>query len=157
MGRVLSLVAVCAVVMLANSASAIIVSRNCGELPQVNTVHSTNSQTGTSDQFAPVAGSLVNFTVTGNVNSCVIVSFSAQAYAPFGRLIWVRALLDGIPSIDGQIAFAAEDGAFAQARSYSFLFRSVAPGAHQVFLEYRSQVNGEAVNIDKFAVEVQHR
>ena len=44
-----------------------------------------------------------------------------------------------------------------QARSYSFLFRSVAPGAHQVFLEYRSQVNGEAVNIDKFAVEVQHR
>ena len=57
----------------------------------------------------------------------------------------------------GEIAFAAEDGNFAQAHSYSFLFPSVAPGAHQVFLEYRSQVNGEAVNIDRFAVEVRHR
>ena len=93
----------------------------------------------------------------GLVNRCVIVSFSAQAYAPAGRLIWVRALLDRRASIDGEIAFAAEDGNFAQAHSYSFLFPSVAPGAHQVFLEYRSQVNGEAVNIDRFAVEVQHR
>jgi hypothetical protein len=157
MRRIVSLGAVYAVVMLANSASAAIVARNCGELPRVNTVHSTNGQTGTSNQFAPVAGSLVNFTFAGDVNSCVIVSFSAQAYAPFGRLIWVRALLDGRPSIDGQIAFAAEDGAFAQARSYSFLFRSVAPGPHQVFLEYRSHVDGEAVNLDTFAVEVQHR
>jgi hypothetical protein len=71
--------------------------------------------------------------------------------------MWVRALLDGRPSIDGEIAFAAEDGAFAQARSYSFLFRRVEPGLHEVFLEYRSQVDGEAVIIDKFAVEVQHR
>jgi hypothetical protein len=143
--------------MLTSSANAIVVGRNCGPLPQVATVHSTDRQTGSSDVFAPVAGSLVGFTVAGTVNRCVIVSFSAQAYAPAGRLIWVRALLDRRPSIDGEIAFAAEDGNFAQARSYSFLFPSVAPGSHQVFVEYRSQVNGEAVNIDRFAVEVQHR
>jgi hypothetical protein len=143
--------------VFASQATAAIVARNCGALPQVNTVHSTNSQTGTSNVFAPVAGSLVNFTVAGAVNSCVIVSFSAQAYAPNGRLIWVRALRDGVQGFDGQIAFAAEDGNFAQTHSYSFLFPSVAPGAHQVFLEYRSQVNGQAVNIDRFAVEVQHR
>jgi hypothetical protein len=130
---------------------------NCGALPQVNTVHSTNTQTGTSNNFAPVAGSLVNFTVGGTVKTCVIVSFSAQAYAPLGRLIWVRAMLDSAPSVDEQIAFAAEDGNFAQAHSYNFLFPSVAPGAHQVFLQYRSQVNGQAVNIDDFAVEVRHR
>lgn len=145
------------IALLTSSANANVVARNCGLLPQVNTVHGTDSQTGSSDVFAPVAGTLVGFTVPGNVNSCVIVSFSAQAYAPAGRLIWVRALLDRRASIDGEIAFAAEDGNFAQARSYSFLFPSVAPGAHQVFLQYRSQVNGEAVNIDRFAVEVQHR
>jgi hypothetical protein len=146
-----------AIAMLASSADAAVVARNCGPLTQVNTVHGTTSQTGSSNLFAPVAGSLVNFTVAGTKNSCVIVSFSAQAYAPAGRLIWVRAKRDGVPSIDGEIAFAAEDGNFAQSHSYSFLFPSVAPGAHQVFLEYRSEVNGEAVNIDRFAVEVQHR
>ena len=155
-----------AAILLASQASAAVVARNCGSLPLVNTVHSTNSQTGTSSLFAPVAASLVNFAVGGGVNSCVIVSFSAQAYAPLDRLIWVRALLDGVPSVDGdrpdpstrgQIAFAAEDGAFAQSHSYSFLFPSVRPGAHQVFLQYRSEADGDAVNIDRFAVEVQHR
>jgi hypothetical protein len=146
-----------AMVTLASQGNAKIVGQNCGALPQVNTVHSTDSQTGTSSQFAPVAGSLVNFAVSGAAKSCVIVSFSAQAYAPLGRLIWVRALLDNAPSADSQIAFAAEDGAFAQTHSYNFLFPSVKPGAHQVFLEYRSQVDGQAVNIDTFAVEVQHR
>jgi hypothetical protein len=158
MKRLLSILAGSATIaMLASSANAAVVARNCGSLPQVNTVHSTNSQTGTSNVFAPVAGSLVNFTVAGTVNSCVIVSFSAQAYAPKAGLIWVRAKRDGFPSVDGQIAFAAEDGAFAQARSYSFLWPSVTPGAHQVFLEYRSQFNGQAISIDRFAVEVQHR
>jgi hypothetical protein len=146
-----------AIITLASQANAGILSKNCGTLPEVNTVHSTISQTGTSDQFAPVAGSLVNFTVSGVVRSCVIVSFSAQAYAPLGRLIWVQALLDSAPSVDSQIAFAAEDGNFAQAHSYSFLFPAVTPGAHQVFLQYRSQVDGQAINIDTFAVEVRHR
>ena len=146
-----------AMITLAGQVNAKIVGRDCGALPQVNTVHSTDSQTGTSNQFAPVAGSLVSFTVSGVVKSCVIVSFSAQAYAPLGRLIWVRAMLDNSSSVDSQIAFAAEDGAFAQTHSYSFLFPLVNPGAHRVFLQYRSQVDGEAVNIDTFAVEVQHR
>ena len=143
--------------VLASPADAVVVARNCGALPQVNTVHSTTSQTGSSNVFAPVAASLVNFTIAGNVRSCVIVTFSAQAYAPNGRLIWVRALRDGVQSVDGEIAFAAEDGNFAQSRSYSFLFPSVTPGAHQITMEYRSQVNGQAVNIDRFAVEVHHR
>lgn len=99
--------------LVASSANAAVVARNCGVLQRVNTVHSTNSQTGISNIFAPVAGSLVNFNINGVGNSCVIVSFSAQAYAPAGRLIWVRALLDGAQSIDEQIAFAAEDGNFA--------------------------------------------
>src|SRR5262245_37385643 len=103
-----------ALITFANQGNAAIVGGNCGPLPQVNIVHSTNSQTGTSNNFAPVAGSLVNFTVGGTVRTCVIVSFSAQAYAPLGRLIWVSAMLDGAPSVDGQIAFAAEDGNFAQ-------------------------------------------
>lgn len=155
-----------AIAMLSSSANAIIVAKNCGALPQVNTVHSTDSQTGSSPRhtsFAPVAGSLVNFTVGPGASSCVIVTFSAQAYAPNGRLIWIRAKLDDFvsseagQSVDGQIAFAAEDGDFAQTHSYSFLWPSVSPGAHQIRLEYRSQVHGQAVNIDRFAVEVQHR
>jgi hypothetical protein len=157
--RLLSILASSATIaMLSSPANAAVFAKNCGALPEVNTVHSTTSQTGSSDTFAPVAGSLVNFTVGAGANSCVIVTFSAQAYAPLGRLIWVRAIRDGsFPSVDGQIAFAAEDGAFAQSHSNSFLWPSVAPGAHQVFLQYRSQVNGQAVTIDHFAVEVQHR
>ena len=83
----------------------------------IETVHSTTSQTGSSNVFTPVAGSLVNFTVGGTAESCVIVSFSAQAYAPGNRLIWVRAVRDATVSVDGPIAFAAEDGAFAQSHS----------------------------------------
>jgi hypothetical protein len=145
------------IAILASSASAVVLGQNCGTLPRVNIAHSTSSQTGSSNSFAPIAGSSVNFTAGGAANSCVIVLFSAQAYAPSGRLIWVRALLDGLQSFDGQIAFAAEDGAFAQSHSYNFLFPSVAPGAHNVFLQYRSQVNGQAVNIDRFSVDVLHR
>ena len=157
MKRLLSILASSAVTsIIATSSNAAVEGKNCGALAQVNTVHSTNSQSGSSSTFAPVAGSLVNFTV-GTGASCVIVAFSAQAYAPAGRLIWVRAILDGAASFDGQIAFAAEDGAFAQSHSYSFLFPSVAAGAHQVFLQYRSQVNGQTVIIDRFAVEVEHK
>jgi hypothetical protein len=159
MKQLLSILAGSATIaMLATSANAIVVAKDCGALPEVNTVHSTDSQIGSSSTFAPVAASLVNFTVGGTVKSCVIVSFSAQTFvAMAGEILWVRAIRDGVQSPDGQIAFAAEGGVFDQTHSYSFLFPGVTPGAHQVFLEWRVQVDGQAIYIDRFAVEVQHR
>jgi hypothetical protein len=139
------------------AANAAVIAQDCGNLGKTVVGHRNDSQTTSSSTFVPVVGSGFGFKTARN--GCVLVTFSAQAFAPIDRLIWVRAVLDGVTeAVDGQVAFVAESHNFATTHSYTFLFPLVAAGAgHSVALQWRSQVAGQTVIIDKFGVEVRHR
>ena len=99
-----------------------------------------------SQTFTNVPHTSVTFTQGGAVPTCVIVRFSAQVGASNGTNMHVRAVLDGAtlalpPEV--RFAFTADTSA---ARSYEFIFPSVAPGKHVLRMQYQSS-NGSSMNI----------
>jgi hypothetical protein len=121
-----------------------------------------NSTTSSGD-FVDVPGTSISFTQGGSVSGCAIVTFSAESYAEFGRLLLVRARIDDASTAaPGAIQFSGdddedEDGRWARAHSFTFIFPSVAPGNHTVTMQYRSLRYGRAVHLGKHTTVVQHR
>ena len=78
-------------------------AKSCGQLLNTEIAQSGTGQFTTSSTiFANVVGSNVSFNVAGASPSCVIVSFSAQAFAQNRAGLFVRALLDNnVESVDG--------------------------------------------------------
>jgi hypothetical protein len=131
--------------------------QGCGKLSKTEVVVNSKSQNTDSVTFVSVEGSDTFFSVAGQTASCVIVSFSAQAFASgIGAVMLVRALLDGKPSIDGEIQLVAESGLFSDAHAYNFTFPSVSPGDHDFRMEYRS-LNNDTVAITDFNMNIRHR
>jgi hypothetical protein len=130
---------------------------DCGNTPLAKFVVDSLTQSTNSPTLVDVDRSFRSFTVGGNKPSCVIVRFSAQAFAPgIGEFIRVRALLDGKPSIENEIQMVAESVSFSEAAAYTFLFPSVSPGVHSVRMQYRSPNTG-TVSINDFNMEIRHR
>lgn len=92
----------------------------------------TNSQT-----FRNIPQTLVSFTQGGAVASCVIVRFSAEAGANgAGFIMEVRAILDGVTEA---LPISVRFGEGTEvARFYEFIFKQVAPGAHTLRMQFRS-------------------
>jgi hypothetical protein len=132
---------------------------SCSNVVKVEVAQSGASQSTSSSSFVDVAGSSIGFIVGGSVPSCVLVDFSAQAFAPAtGTLMMVRALRDGgIGSVDGEIQLAAESASFSDAHAYNFLFTGVTPGFHTVKMQYRTFFAGDTVTINDFNMVVNHR
>jgi hypothetical protein len=129
----------------------------CGNTPIAEFVVDSLSQSTNSTGFVDVARSFRSFSVGGTKPSCVIVRFSAQAFANgLGEAMIVQALLDGKVSIEGPILFVADSDFFAGAHAYTFLFPSVSPGQHSVRMEYRS-LNSGTVAINDYNLEIRHR
>jgi hypothetical protein len=132
-------------------------TQSCGKLPLTEVVVNSKPQSTASKSFIEVEGSNVLFDVGGSAKSCVMVSFTAQVAAPDPlNLMLVRAVLDGVPSIDGEIQLVAETDNFTEARAYSFLFPLVAPGSHSFEMQY-STPNGPTVFINDFNMDIRHR
>jgi hypothetical protein len=130
---------------------------NCGNTPLAEFVVDALTQSTNSTTLVDVDRSFRSFTVGGNKPSCVIVRFSAQAFAPgIAEFMRVRALLDGKPSIENEIQLVAESVSFSDAHAYTFLFPSVPPGLHNVKMQYRSP-NAGTVSINDFNLEIRHR
>jgi hypothetical protein len=92
-----------------------------------------------STSFSNIPGSGVVFTSAGPGSSCVVVRFSAMAFAPGTRLMHLQAVLDGSTAgTPGDIQFASGDGSFQQARSFEWVFPNVPPGKHTLVIRYRS-------------------
>jgi hypothetical protein len=140
-----------------NAGARSVLKQSCGNLPKTEVVRNNGSQNTDSTTFVLVNGSEADFKVGGTAASCVIVSFSAQAFAqgPFA-VMRVRALLDGNESSDGSIQLVAESENFSDAHAYNFLFPSVAPGVHSFRMEYLS-VNNDTVFINDFDLNIRHR
>jgi hypothetical protein len=138
-------------------ASARALAQGCGNLPKTEVIVNSLSQSTSSVNLVDVEGSGISFNVGGTGNSCVIVSLGAQAFAPgIAALMRVRALLDGKPSIDGEIQLVAESVSFSDAHAYNFLFPSVTPGNHFFSMQYRSP-NADEVFINDFDINIRHR
>jgi hypothetical protein len=134
-----------------------VLKQSCGSLPFVEVIRNNGSQNTDSTSFVNVNGSDITFRVGGTAASCVIVSFSAEAFAPGPfALMRVKAFLDGNQSSDGEIQLVAESNTFADAHAYNFLFPSIAPGLHTFRMQYRS-VNNHTVAINDFDLNIRHR
>jgi hypothetical protein len=134
-------------------------AKSCGQLLNTEIAQSGAGQFTTSSIiFANVVGSNVSFNVAGASPSCVIVSFSAQAFAQNRTGMHVRALLDNnVESVDGVVIFVGDSGAFPEAHAYNFLFPSVSPGPHTVKMQYRSHADGFPTVINEFDLNIRHR
>ncbi len=131
---------------------------SCNKAPKIEVAQSSSGQSTNSSTFVDVAGSDVSFNIGGSNNTCIIVSFSAQGFAPSGRLMHVRALRDGsIESVDSAIQFVAESTTFSDAHAYNFVFTNVPPGAHTVKMQFRSQTSGSDVFINDFDMLTYHK
>src|SRR5438067_2019761 len=124
------------------------------EVAQSSTFNFTSSTT-----FTDLPGSIVSFTTSAP--GCVILSFSAQAFAPNGDspggLMFVRALLDGATvSVDGRIQLQSDSIDFSNAHGYNFLFPIVSSGAHDVRMQYSTLTDGKKVFINDFDTIVYH-
>jgi hypothetical protein len=117
----------------------------------------------TSSSYVNVPNTSISFLQGGSGNGCVIVTFSAESWAEYGRLIFVRARLDdAITAAPGAVQFSGDDdedgdGRWARSRAFTFVFPAVPPGAHFVRMEYRSVTAGRRVYIGKHNTVVQHR
>jgi hypothetical protein len=130
---------------------------SCDKLKKTEVAQTNAGQSTTSSTFVDVTDSTVSFNVGGNNPSCVTVSFSAQVFAPNGRVMFVQALLDNVVSADGSILFVSQSDTNSDAHAYNFLFPDVQPGLHTFKMQYRSQTNGQTVFINDFNLNIQHR
>jgi hypothetical protein len=104
-------------------------------------VSTTSQSTGsTTKDYVDVIDTRIDFTQGGNSNSCVIVSFSAQADTG-GAVMQVRALLDGSECLPTDNNFVGGTGAFGTFPSHAmnYVCENVAPGNHRVKMQFRTQ------------------
>jgi hypothetical protein len=108
-----------------------------------------------STTFLRLDDSTATFTVGGSSKSCVLVEFSIVGAAvtldpTFGNSIRFQALLDAVnnpKTSAGPAAQMLQSPRSAEindvdAHTYQFVFPSVAPGAHDVAIQYRVQNAG---------------
>lgn len=139
-------------------------SGTCTEMTKVK-FKSDNSIDGStvSGSFVDVSGANVSFTQGGSSSGCVIVTFTAEVFAPKSRLMFVRARLDGSKNAaPGAVQLTGDDDedgddAWARSHSFTFIFPSVSPGSHQLNIQYRSGLGGERVFLGKHTTVLQYR
>jgi hypothetical protein len=121
---------------------------------------STTVQTTVSTSPVFVLETFVKFTQGGfgGNQSCVIVSFSAEAAASPNTIMIVDALLDDIIGCQPTNNFFVQSNATATGftdHAMSYVCQNVAPGIHSVRMEFRSN-NGLAVQLLKRTTIVNH-
>lgn len=145
----------------AGRASAVATCDNLNKRKLRTDTPATEAST-TSTTYVPIAHAAQPITVSAL--SCVVVTYSARAYAedgPSSEAMFVRARLDNAitarPSDGGDIAFTASDvPGFYDAHSFTWVFPSVAPGHHTVSMEFRS-ATGDPVFIYQHTLDVEYR
>ncbi len=100
-----------------------------------------------STAFINVPEAGVSFVQGGPQPSCVLVQFSAHAFAAAGNSLMLRALLDGTtPALPRFVQFSSDDPGLYRTSTVTFVFPRVTPGRHTVRLQFRSS-DGTRVEI----------
>lgn len=139
-------------------------TRACGSLAITNVkVDDAQGKSTSSSTYANLLNGNVAFRQGGTTASCVVVDFSAYSFAPAGRLLMVRAVLDGVTvAAPFEVQFSGNDdddgdGQWARSHAFNFLFPSVSPGLHTVAIQFRSFFDTQQVFIHRHSVVVRHR
>jgi len=109
-----------------------------------------------STTYVDVPNMTVTFTAGGTRSFCATATFSAFTFAPGGALLDVQALMDGtVVGAPGEQQFSGDDGVWAVSHAFTFVFPSVAPGAHTIKIQYRS-FDGQTVFMHRRSLVVFH-
>ena len=112
---------------------------------------------GDTPGFIDMPGVTAQFVQGGTSNGCVIVTFSAESFAPVGFGMTVRPVLDvSGRSVPADMQFAANDPDLYTARTAVFIFRNVTPGSHTVRMQFRAH-STERTEIGSYSLVVQYR
>lgn len=139
-------VLIATVISLASGVSApAATTATCGELAVKVIASDLNSVTNiTEPNFKPVSDTAMSFVQGGTAPGCVMVHFSAELS---GSPV-IRAVLDNtILGLPNEVRLDTQD-ADVTARSFLFIFTGIAPGRHNVRLEFRGQF-GESNQLRK--------
>ena len=115
----------------------------------------------TSTTYVDVPDMSVTFTAGGTRSFCATATFSAWTFATGGALMYVQALMDGtVVAAPGEQQFSGDDdenanGEWARSHAFTFVFPSVAPGAHTIKIQYRS-FDGKTVFVHRRSLVVFH-
>lgn len=146
----------------APAAAPLVTSGTCTGMTVIN--HKEDNSTSawtTSSSFAAVPNTTVAF--SQGSNGCVVVTFSAETYAPHTDDFFIaRAVLDtGATAQPGPVTLSGNDDENNNQQSvrthgFTFVFPSVTAGAHSVTVQYRSFNAGHQVFVGKHSVLVTH-
>jgi len=100
-----------------------------------------------SKTFISVPETGISFVQGGSRPSCVLVQFSAHAFAEAGNSLILRARIDGTTiGLPRSVQFSSDDPGLYRTSTVILIFPRIAPGAHTVELQFRSG-NGTRVEI----------
>jgi hypothetical protein len=145
----LSLIAASTNVAAVSSGDAATAVGTCRPVEVKFSASDKDQNTTTSTTFINLPEAVINFTQGGRAPSCVIVYFTGMVAVGSNGQLFVRAVMDGsnvgLPEL---FQFIALSNNFSHTHTASFIFPSVAPGAHQMRIQYSSG-NGQTVVIGR--------
>src|SRR6476620_581694 len=130
------------------SSRAALVKGSCSPERMKITV-ATDFNTTTSKTFVRVTNSQISFTQGGTAPSCVIVSFTSEASAAANEVMRMRVLLDSSTTcLPDDNIFVRSNATVTDLadRAMNFVCPDIAPGDHDVQVQYRS-TNGGSVSL----------
>ena len=144
----------------AKAATRAPVTTSCGTLGNFKTRTDTpaGNVTTTSTTYVDVPGTYLAFTAGGATNSCALVTMSARMLAVDPDTMFMRVLMDGVTVAEpGEVVMASKDpSGYFTARSYTWVFPSVTPGAHSFRIQFKTTASGTAY-LYQHAVVLQYR
>jgi hypothetical protein len=114
-----------------------------------------------STTFVNLPEGKVSFVQGGTGASCVIVSLSANSFATGPNPstpapLTVRVMLDDTtPALPNQVDFSDGADMANVARSFDFIFPSVAPGTHSLRVQYKTTADAQFINLMPHNIVVQ--
>lgn len=145
------------------TASAAATTAKCNVGTADFTASTLDFSSTTSATFVNIPEGAVSLTLGGTVHDCLIVHFSGMSFAANGvALELVRALLDGVTvAVPSETQFSGDDdeegdGRWSRSHGYIFVFKNIAPGAHTVQMQFRSNTAGQTVSMHLHTTVVYH-
>ena len=146
-GRLVASAAALGLLFAATAVGAAPVSGTCTPAKVAFAASAITESATSSTTFVRVPEARVRLVQGGSQPSCVLVQFSAHAFASAGNSLVLKARLDkSISGLPRTFQFSGDDPGLYRTRTAVFIFPDIAPGAHTLQLLFRS-VTGERVEI----------
>jgi hypothetical protein len=144
----LSLLGTSLVIPMGSRAKAAVIG-NCTPAKVAFSASATDGSQSTSPTFSNIPEATVAFIQGGSTASCVIVHFTSMDAVGANGQLFVRAVMDhGIVGLPELFQIMALGNDFSQTNTAIFIFPSVAPGKHQVRMQFSSP-NGQLVSVGR--------